>query len=81
MSIVISVENLSKRYQLGTIGTDMFHSDLQHWWARTRDLPNPHLKIGEDDHGNRQGETLWAIRNINLQLQKEEEWESSGVIM
>jgi len=53
MFIVISVENLSKSYQLGVIGTGSFRGDLQRWWAKLRGLPDPHLKIGERDHGNR----------------------------
>jgi len=69
---VISVEHVSKSYQLGTINTGTFRGDLQRWWARTRGLPDPHLKIGEGDHGNRQGETLWALKDINFQVQQGE---------
>ena len=69
---VISIENVSKSYQLGAINTGTFHGDLQRWWARTRGLPDPHLKIGEADHGNRQGETLWALKDINFQVQQGE---------
>ncbi|MFC5269475.1 ABC transporter ATP-binding protein [Adhaeribacter terreus] len=32
---VIKVENLSKVYQLGTIGTGSFKQDLQRWWNST----------------------------------------------
>ena len=60
MSIVISVENLSKCYQLGVINTGTFRGDLQRWLARQRGWPDPHLKIGEKDHGNRQGEYIGA---------------------
>jgi lipopolysaccharide transport system ATP-binding protein len=55
MNTVISIENVSKSYHLGSIGTGTFRGDLQRWWARTRGLPDPHLKIGEKDHGKRQG--------------------------
>ena len=69
---VISVENISKLYQLGTINTGTFRDDLQRWWAKMRGLPNPHLKIGEKDHDNRQGETVWALKDINFQIQQGE---------
>jgi len=69
---VISVENVSKRYQLGTIGTGTFYGDLKRWWAKQRGKPDPYQKIGEADHGNRQGETLWALKDINFQVQQGE---------
>ena len=69
---VISIENVSKSYQLGVIGTGTFYGDLKRWWAKLRGLPDPHLKIGEKDHGNRQGETLWALKDINFQMQQGE---------
>ncbi len=72
MNTVISVENLSKAYQLGAINTGTFRGDLQRWWANLRGLPNPHLKIGEKDYGNRQGETLWALKDVNLSVQQGE---------
>ena len=72
MSTVISVENLSKSYQLGVINTGTFYGDLKRWWARQRGKPDPYLKIGEKDHGNRQGETIWALKNVNFQVQQGE---------
>ncbi len=72
MSIVISVEHLSKSYQLGVINTGTFYGDLKRWWARQRGNPDPYQKIGEADHGNRQGETLWALKDINFQVQQGE---------
>lgn len=69
---VISIENISKSYQLGTINTGTFRGDLQRWWARQRGLPDPTLKINEKDYGNRNGETLWALKDINFQVQQGE---------
>jgi len=36
MTTVISVENLSKTYRLGQIGTGTFSRDLELWWAKLR---------------------------------------------
>jgi lipopolysaccharide transport system ATP-binding protein len=69
---VISIENISKEYQLGLIGTGSFRGDLQRWWAKRRGLPDPHMKIGEKDHGNRDGETIWALKDVNFQVRQGE---------
>lgn len=45
MSIVISIENLSKTYHLGQIGTGTFSRDLEVWWAKLRGKPNALLHI------------------------------------
>ena len=68
----IAVENLSKQYRLGVISTGTFYGDLKRWWARQRGLPDPYLKIGEADHGNRVGETIWALKDLNFSVQKGE---------
>lgn len=72
MTTVISVENLSKTYRLGQIGTGTFTNDLKVWWAKTRGKPNPLLRIGEKDHGNLDGEDLWALRDVSFMVEQGE---------
>jgi lipopolysaccharide transport system ATP-binding protein len=72
MSAVISVENLSKTYRLGQIGTGTFTHDLNLWWAKMRGSPNPMLRIGDKDHGNRDGEELWALKDISFKVEQGE---------
>ena len=72
MPTVISVENLSKTYHLGQIGTGTFSRDLEVWWAKMRGKPNPMLRIGEKDHGNRDGEELWALRDVSFTVEQGE---------
>lgn len=69
---VISVENLSKSYQLGVIGTGTFRGDVQRWWARQRGRPDPYAKIGETDHGNSRGGTVLALKDVNFTVQQGE---------
>ncbi len=69
---VISVENLSKSYRLGQIGTGTLSRDLEVWLAKLRGKPNPLLRIGEKDHGNQDGETLWALKDVSFQVQQGE---------
>ena len=72
MPTVISVENLSKSYYLGQIGTGTLTNDFKVWWAKMRDKPNPMLKIGQADHGNREGEELLALQDVNFTVQQGE---------
>ncbi len=70
MTTVISVEHLSKAYRLGQIGTGRLIDDLKVWWAKKLGQPNPMLKIGEIDHGNRDGETIWALKDVSFEVKK-----------
>ena len=72
MTTVISVESLSKVYRLGQIGTGTFAHDLNLWWARMRRKPNPMLRIGEADHGNREGEEIWALKDVSFTVEQGE---------
>jgi lipopolysaccharide transport system ATP-binding protein len=69
---VISVENLSKAYRLGQIGTGTLSHDLNVWWAKMRGKPNPLLKIGQTDHGNRDGEEIWALKGVSFTVDRGE---------
>jgi lipopolysaccharide transport system ATP-binding protein len=69
---VISVENLSKVYRLGQIGTGTFSRDLNMWWAKFRGKPNPMLRIGETDHGNRDNKDLWALKDVSFKVKQGE---------
>ena len=68
MSTVISVENVSKFYRLGLIGGGTLRADLERWWARLRGKPDPLLKIGQQDHRNREGDFIWALRDVSFEV-------------
>lgn len=70
--VVIAVENLSKSYRLGVIGSGTLTNDLKVWWAKRRGQPNPLAKIGQADHHNRDGETVWALRDVNFTVKQGE---------
>jgi lipopolysaccharide transport system ATP-binding protein len=72
VTTVISVENLSKTYHLGQIGTGTFSNDMKIWWAKVRGKPNPMLRIGETDHGNRDGEDLLALKDVSFTVKQGE---------
>ncbi len=60
---VIKVENLSKQYRLGNVGTGSLAHDLNLTWHKVRGKEDPYLKIGETSgrasKGNR--EYVWAF--------------------
>ena len=66
----IRIENLKKQYRLGAIGGGTLNADLQSWWARKRHKEDPNLKIGQSYEAA--GETFWALKGINLEVQKGE---------
>jgi lipopolysaccharide transport system ATP-binding protein len=68
----ISVENISKIYRLGEIGTGSFYGDIKRWWADQRGLPDPFLKIGEPDQNDRKSELLWALKNVSFSVKQGE---------
>lgn len=74
---VIEVENLSKYYRLGVIGGGTLREDVNRWWAKIRGRPDPSLKVGVVNHGNREGEEIWALRDVSFHVQ---EGEILGVI-
>jgi len=77
MTTVISVENLSKRYRLGVVSSGYFVRDVGRWWAGVRGKPDPLARIGEADHGNREGEYVWALKDVNFDVK---EGDALGII-
>jgi len=65
---VIQIENLSKKYQLGTIGYGSLRHDLQAWWARIRGREDPNALIGEQSRLDLHGD-FWALKNVNLKIE------------
>lgn len=67
---IIRVENVSKAYRLGQIGSGTLSDDIKVWWAKARGKPNPLLKIGQEDHGNRDNEYLWALKDVSFNVEQ-----------
>ncbi len=69
-SIAIKVENLSKMYRLGQVGTGTLSHDLKRWWALTRGKEDPYLKIGQVNKRSEKGDSqyTWALKDISFQV-------------
>ncbi len=70
MPVAIKVENLSKAYQLGVIGTGTLSNDLKRWFARSTGKEDPFLKIGEVNDRTVKGtsDVVWSLKNINFEI-------------
>jgi lipopolysaccharide transport system ATP-binding protein len=72
--VILRVENLSKQYRLGTLGTGTISHDLNRFFAKIRGKEDPYLKIGESNDRTSKGnsEYVWALKNINFKVKKGE---------
>ena len=68
---VIQVENLSKAYQIGQIGTGTISRDLERF-VTTKILgkEDPFLKIGETNDRSTKGQSniVWSLKDINFEI-------------
>ncbi|NVJ64072.1 MAG: ABC transporter ATP-binding protein [Flavobacteriaceae bacterium] len=68
--VVLKVENVSKQYRLGLVGTRTLSHDINRWWAFLRGKEDPYLKIGEtnDRALKRSSDYVWSLRGINFDV-------------
>lgn len=71
---ILKVESISKQYRLGVFGTGTISHDLNRWWYKIRGKKDPYLKIGDVNDRSESGnsEYVWALKNINFEVQKGE---------
>lgn len=70
MSTVIKVENVSKQYRLGDVGTGTLSHDLKRWWYKVRGKEDPYLRVGEVNDRSIKGSSdyVWALKDINFEV-------------
>ena len=77
---VIKVENLSKAYQIGQIGTGTLSKDIDRFWqTKILGKEDPFLKIGETNDRSKKGESniVWSLKDINFEVN---EGDAVGII-
>jgi len=69
-NVIIKVENISKMYRLGEVGTGTISHDLNRWWHRVRGKEDPYLKVGQENTRNKEAESdyIWSLKDINFQV-------------
>lgn len=73
-NIAIKVENLSKQYRLGEIGTGTLSHDLNRFFAKIRGKEDPYSIIGQinDRTATAESDYVWALKDINFEVEQGE---------
>ncbi len=71
---ILKVEDISKQYRLGLVGTGTVSHDLSRWWHRIRGKEDPFLKVGTVNDRTNQADSnyVWALKDIKFEVQKGE---------
>ena len=72
-NIAIKVENLSKIYRLGEIGTGTISRDMERWFkTNVLKQEDPFLKIGESNDRSKKGSSdiVYSLQDINFEIQR-----------
>lgn len=71
---VLKIENISKQYRLGQLGTGTISHDLNRLWAKLRGKEDPYLKIGDVNDRSVSGgsEYVWSLKDINFEVKQGE---------
>ena len=71
--VVISVENLTKEYRLGTINHGTLTRDLQSWWARLRGKEDPNSIVSSVHSSPSAGNPHFlALNNVSFEVKRRE---------
>jgi lipopolysaccharide transport system ATP-binding protein len=72
MSTVIKVENLSKQYRLGLIGSSTIKEDAQRWWAKMRGKEDPFLQVGSENDRTVLDDSkyVWSLKDVNFDVEQ-----------
>ena len=72
--VILKVENVSKQYRLGLVGTGSIKDDLKRRWYQLKGKEDPFLKIGDTNDRSTKGKSdyVWALKDINFELNKGE---------
>lgn len=72
--IILRINNISKQYRLGIVGTGTISHDLNRFWARIRGKEDPYLKVGAVNQRDvsAKEDFVWALKNINIEVKKGE---------
>ena len=72
MDTVIKVENLSKQYRLGVVGSGTFKEDIKRGIAKIRGKEDPFVLLGEENNRTIKSDSnfVWSLKDLNFEVAK-----------
>lgn len=72
MDTVIKIENISKQYRLGEVGTGSIKDDFKRWRYKLMGKEDPFLELGgvNDRSQKSTSDYVWALKNISFELDR-----------
>jgi lipopolysaccharide transport system ATP-binding protein len=72
--VVLKIEDVSKLYRIGELGTGTISHDLNKWWHKVRGKENPYIKLGKvnDRTKSNDGDYVWSLKDINFEVKEGE---------
>ena len=69
---VLKVENLSKIYRLGQVGTGTISHDLNRWWSKIRNKQDPYAKIAQANNRSQfqSSDYFYALKEVDFEVNK-----------
>jgi len=73
-NVVISIQDISKIYRLGEVGTGSLAHDINRWVYRICGKEDPYTQAGQINDRTKkvEGDWVWALKDINLEVKEGE---------
>ena len=69
--IAIKIENLSKQYRLGNVGSGTLRDDFSRFWAKIQGKEDPSLQISETNDRSKIGESNFLFNSGEIPVEVE----------
>jgi lipopolysaccharide transport system ATP-binding protein len=73
--VVLQVQDLSKVFRLGVIGSGSLRRDLQNWWTtKVLKKENPFFQMPDSDLLETSKDFIWALQKVSFEVKQGEAW-------
>ena len=69
MSKALSIEHISKYYNLGVINNGSLYRDIQTWFALKRGKNDPHSTMTAEDYSS-SPDAFWALKDVSFAIEQ-----------